>query len=115
MLAHARRPNLVGAANGCGLDSLSETTLYRSFPLFHQHSVVTLLGCVFAFFLFAVLTPQFESWALAEPLRMTVLVPVAAVAWYVPRHIRGNDLDVEKQMIFEEAPVRAVEVLQLGD
>jgi hypothetical protein len=86
-----------------------------SFPLFQQHSIVTLLGCVFGFFLFAVVTPQMEAWALVEPVRMIVFVPLAAVAWYVPHHIRQNALDVEKELIFEEAPTRAVEVLQLGD
>jgi len=86
-----------------------------SFPLFQQHSIVTLLGCVFGFFLFAVVTPQLEAWAFADPVRMIVFVPLAAVAWYIPRHIRRNALDVEKEMIFEEAPTRAVEVLQLGD
>jgi hypothetical protein len=86
-----------------------------SFPLFQQHSIVTLLGCVFAFFLFAVVTPQFEAWAFAEPVRMIMLVPFAAVAWYVPRYIRRNDLDVEKRMIFEETPTHAVEILQLGE
>jgi hypothetical protein len=86
-----------------------------SFPLFRQHSIVTLLGCVFGFFLFAVVTPQLEAWAFADPVRMIVFVPLAAVGWYVPRHIRRNPLDVEREMIFEEAPTRAVEVLQLGD
>jgi hypothetical protein len=46
---------------------------------------------------------------------MMVFVPLAAVAWYVPHHIRQNALDVEKELIFEEAPTRAVEVLELGD
>jgi hypothetical protein len=86
-----------------------------SFPVFQQHSIVTLLGCVFGFFLFAVVTPQIESWAFVEPLRMIVFVPLVAVAWYVPHYIRQNALDVEKELIFEEAPTRAVEVLQLGD
>ena len=86
-----------------------------SFPLFQQHSIVTLLGCFFGFFLFAVVTPQMESWALVEPVRMIMFVPLAAVAWYVPRHIRQNAMDVEKELIFEEAPTRAIEVLQLGD
>jgi hypothetical protein len=86
-----------------------------SFPLFQQHSIVTLLGCVFGFFLFAVVTPQLEAWAFADPVRMIAFVPLAAVGWYVPRHIRRNPLDVEREMIFEEAPTRAVEVLQLGD
>lgn len=86
-----------------------------SFPVFQQHSIVTLLGCVFGFFLFAGVTPQLESWAFVEPVRMIVFVPLAAVGWYVPHHIRQNAVDVEKELIFEEAPARAVEALQLGD
>jgi hypothetical protein len=86
-----------------------------SLPLFQQHSIVTLLGWVFGFFLFAVVTPQVEAWAFVEPVRMVVFIPLVAVAWYVPRHIRQNAMDVEKVLIFEEAPTRAVEVLQLGD
>jgi len=86
-----------------------------SFPVFQQHSIVTLLGCVFGFFLFAVITPQLESWAIVEPVRMIVFVPLAAVGWYVPHYIRQNAVDVERELIFEEGPTRAVEVLQLGD
>ena len=86
-----------------------------SFPLFQQHSIVTLLGCVLGFFLFAVVTPQMEEWAFADPVRMIVFIPLVAIAWYVPRHIRQNAMDVEKELLFEEAQTRAVEVLQLGD
>jgi len=86
-----------------------------SFPLFQQHSIVTLLVCVMGFILFAVLTPQFEAWALFDPLRMTLIIPLAAAAWYIPRYIRSHALDVEKQMIFEAAPVRTVEVLHLDE
>jgi len=86
-----------------------------SFPLFQQHSIVTLLGCVFGFFLFAVVTPQFESWALSDPGRMAGIVPVVAVVWYVLFRIRSNALEIERTLIFEEAPTRAIEVLQLGD
>ncbi len=86
-----------------------------SFPFFQQHSIVTLLGCVFGFFLFAVATPQLESWAFSDPVRMVVFVPLAAVAWYIPRHIRQNAMDVERELIFEEVPTRTIEVLRLGD
>jgi len=86
-----------------------------SFPLFQQHSIVTLLGCILGFFLFSVVTPQMESWALVEPVRMIVFLPPVAVAWYVPRYIRKNAMEVEKELIFEETPTRAVELLQLGD
>jgi hypothetical protein len=86
-----------------------------AFPLFQQHSIVTLLGCVMAFLAFAIVTPELESWALLDPIRMISFIPVVAVAWYVPRRIRQNTMDIEKQLIFEEVPPRAVEVLQIGD
>ena len=86
-----------------------------SFPLFQQHSIVTLLGWIMAFLAFAILTPEFESWALLDPIRMIGFIPIAAVAWYIPRRIRQNTMDIEKQLIFEEAPPQAVEVLQIGD
>ncbi len=86
-----------------------------AFPLFQQHSIVTLLGWIMAFLVFAIVTPELESWALQEPIRMIAFIPLAAVAWYVPHRIRQNTMDIEKTLIFEEAPVRAVEVLQIGD
>ena len=86
-----------------------------SFPLFQQHSILTLLGCVFGFLLFAVMTPQFESWALPDPGRMAGIVPVVAVVWYVLFRIRSNAIEIERTLIFEEAPTRTIEVLQLGD
>jgi len=86
-----------------------------SLPLFRQHSIVTVLGCLMGFFLFAGVTPQFESWALSDPVRMAVIVPVAALVWYVLYRIRSNTLEIDKTLVFEEAPTRAVQVLQLGD
>ena len=86
-----------------------------SFPPFRQHSIVTLLAGVMAFFLFAVVTPEIESSALANPVWMAVFIPIAAVAWYIPHRIRRETMDHERILIFEEASTRAVEVLQLGD
>ena len=86
-----------------------------SLPVFQQHSIVTLLGCLLAFFIFAVVTPQLESWALIDPVRMVGFIPIAAVAWYIPRHVAKNAIDIEKKLIFEEVPTRAVEVLQLSE
>lgn len=86
-----------------------------SLPVFQQHSIVTFLACLLTFFTFAVVTPQLEAWALIDPLHMVGFLPFAVVAWYVPRHIAQNAIDVETQLIFEEVPTRAVEVLQLGE
>jgi len=86
-----------------------------SLPLFRQHSIVTLLGCLMGFFVFAGVTPQFESWALSDPVRMAGIVPVAALVWYVLYRIRSNTMEIDRTLIFEEVPTRAVEVLQLED
>jgi hypothetical protein len=86
-----------------------------SLPLFKQHSIVILLACCFGFLCYAVSTPDFESWALLQPARMIDLVPVAVVAWFIPRRLGKSTTDVEKEMIFEELPTRTIEALQLGD
>jgi hypothetical protein len=84
-------------------------------PVFKQHSFVTLLSVGFGFLLYAVSTPEFEASALAEPLRMLSLVPVAAVMWYIPHYFAKNAMDIERKLIFEELPTQTVEALRLGD
>ena len=84
-------------------------------PLFKQHSFVTLLSGCFGFLIYAVSTPEFESWALAEPLRMLSLAPFALVLWYVPHYLNQSATDLEKRLMFEEPPTQAIEALGLGD
>ena len=84
-------------------------------PVFKQHSFVTLISCGFGFLLYAVSTPEFESSALTQPLRMIALVPIAAVAWYIPHQLGKSAIDIEKRLIFEESPTQTIEALRLGD
>jgi hypothetical protein len=84
-------------------------------PVFKQHSFVILLSVGFGFLLYAVSTPEFESSALAEPLRFIGLVPIAAVAWYIPHYFAKNTIDIERKLIFEESPTQTIEALRLGD
>ena len=84
-------------------------------PLFKQHSIVTFLSCCFGFLIYAVSTPEFESSALLEPWRMLSLVPVAAVAWYVPHYLAKSAIELERKLIFEEAPTQTIEALRLSD
>jgi hypothetical protein len=84
-------------------------------PLFKQHSFVTLLSCGFGFLIYAVSTPEFESSALAEPLRLLSLVPAAAVLWYVPHYLGNNSTELERRLIFEESPAQTIEALRLSD
>jgi hypothetical protein len=84
-------------------------------PLFKQHSIVTFLSCCFGFLIYAVSTPEFESSALLDPWRMLSLVPVAAVAWYVPHYLAKSAIDLERKLIFEESPTQTIEALRLSD
>jgi hypothetical protein len=84
-------------------------------PLFKQHSFVTLLSVCFGFLLYAVHTPEFESSALTNPLRMIGLVPVAVVAWYIPHHLAKSAIDIERKLIFEESPTQTIQALRLSE
>jgi len=84
-------------------------------PVFKQHSFVTLISVGFGFLLYAVSTPEFESSALVEPLRMLSLVPVAVVAWYIPHHLAKSSIEIERRLIFEESATQTIEALRLGD
>jgi hypothetical protein len=84
-------------------------------PLFKQHSFVTLLSVCFGFLLYSVHTPEFESSALANPLRMIGLVPVVAVAWYIPHHLAKSAIDIERKLIFEESPTQTIQALRLSE
>lgn len=86
-----------------------------SLPLFKQHSIVILLSFCFGYLLYAISTPEFESSALAEPVRFLSALPVAVIAWYVPHYLDKSTIEVERRLIFEEPPVRTVEALRLSD
>jgi hypothetical protein len=86
-----------------------------SLPLFQQHSFVTLIACALGLFLFAVVTPEFESWALPQPVRMIGLIPVATIAWYIPHRLRQSALAVERELMFEDLPNREFELLRIAE
>jgi hypothetical protein len=86
-----------------------------SLPVFKQHSIVILISFCFGFLIYAGSTPEFESSALREPLRMLELLPIVLVAWYVPRYFAKNAIEIERRMIFEESAPRTVEGLRLSE
>jgi hypothetical protein len=86
-----------------------------SLPVFKQYSIVILIAFCFGYLIYAVSTPEFESWALSEPVQLLRLLPAVAVAWYIPHHLARNTIDVERKLIFEESAVRTVEGLRLSE
>ncbi len=86
-----------------------------SLPAFKQHSIVMVVSLCFGYLLYGVSTPQFESWALLDPVRMLELIPVAALAWCIPHYLGKNTIDLDRKLIFEESGTRTVEVLRLSE
>jgi hypothetical protein len=86
-----------------------------SLPVFKQHSIVILISLCFGFLIYAGSTAEFESSALSHPIRMLILLPVALVAWYIPRYLGKNTIDLERKLIFEETTTRTVELLRLSE
>lgn len=84
-------------------------------PVFKQHSIVILVSFCFGYLVYAVSTPDFESSALTEPLRMLTLLPVVGVVWYLPHYFAKNTIEIDRKLIFEETAVRTVEVLRLSE
>jgi hypothetical protein len=84
-------------------------------PVFKQHSIVILVSLCFGYLLYAVTTPELESSALAQPLRMLVFLPVALVAWSIPHYLGKNTIEIDRKLIFEESATRTVEVLRLSE
>jgi hypothetical protein len=84
-------------------------------PLFKQHSIVILLAFCFGYLIYAVSTPEFESYALSQPERLLSMAPVIVIAWLVPRYLSGNTPEIERRLIFEESAGRNFELLRLGE
>jgi hypothetical protein len=84
-------------------------------PVFKQHSIVILISFCFGYLIYAVSTPEFESSALTEPWRLLGLLPVAALAWFIPHQLSSSANDLERKLIFEETATRTVELLRLSD
>jgi hypothetical protein len=84
-------------------------------PVFKQHSIVIVISFCFGYLLYAVSTPEFESSALLQPVRLLGLVPIALVAWYIPRYLGKNTIEIERKLVFEESAVRTVEGLRLSE
>lgn len=86
-----------------------------SLPVFKQHSIVILISLCFGFLIYAGSTAEFESSALRQPIRMLGFIPVGLIAWYIPRHLAKNTIDIERRLIFEESATQTVELLRLSE
>lgn len=84
-------------------------------PVFKQHSIVILLGFCFGYLIYAMSLPEFESSALREPVRFLSILPLAGMAWIIPRYLARNTIELDRKLVFEESAARTVELLRLSE
>jgi hypothetical protein len=84
-----------------------------SYPPFRDSAILLVVCYFLGFFAYVVLTAQFESWALLSPPRLLLMLPVALGIWYGVSRLRGEQIDIDKELIFEEKTTRGFEVLDL--
>lgn len=84
-----------------------------SLPKFRSNGIVTALLFVFGYFAFTSVTAEIETWTLAEPFWFFPFVAFVTALWLAFHRWRKIMAGGDSQLIFEEEPVTAVEVLNL--
>jgi hypothetical protein len=73
------------------------------YPQFESTSGLILVAYLFGFFVFTDYLPQLEHWALLDPIRALIFIPLLA-AGFAAIHIRRRQLlDMDKTLIFNES------------
>lgn len=85
-----------------------------AYPAFKQGTIVNFIIIAVGFIAFSFGTPTLEAWAMPEPWRFTVIVPIAAAAGYGIARYRSELIEVDRRLTFEERSAGAVELLNLN-
>jgi hypothetical protein len=91
---------------------LAELLLFRfrkipftcALPVFRQHAPVAVILGIFGFFFFAILTADFEHWALARPVRMLIFVPWPAAILLWLHYLQIDSPGRDHKLVFEDDP-----------
>ena len=84
-----------------------------SLPVFKENAFVVLFLLFLGFYLFVRAGSFLEYVAFVDPVRAIVPAIVLGGWWVAIRQYRKNLLEMEKEIIFEEGPVEAVQLLDL--
>ena len=74
-----------------------------SYPAFQSHSGLIVVAYLFGFFVFTDYLPQVERWALLDPLRVVLFIPLLSIGLAGIYYYRKQMLDMDKQLVFEES------------
>ena len=84
-----------------------------SLPVFKENAFVVLFLLFLGFYLFVRAGAFLEYVAFVDPLRAIIPGMVLGGWWLAIRQYRKNLLEMDKEIIFEEGPVEAVQLLDL--
>jgi len=84
-----------------------------SYPPFRDSAIVTVLWCVLGYFVFVVFISNLEYRALSHPLYAVPLILIGPAVWSVASLFGQTIADVDKQIIFDERPPVAFDLLNL--
>ena len=84
-----------------------------SLPVFKENAFVVVFLLFLGFYLFVRAASFLEYVAFMDPVRVILLVILWGAWWLVIRQYRGNLLEMDKRLIFDEVPTKTVQVLEL--
>jgi lipopolysaccharide export LptBFGC system permease protein LptF len=86
-------------------------------PSFRSHSIAAVAIFILGFFVFSSLTSAGEQWALEDPFRFVLFIPLLPAAAFAIWKWRQGMIHMDKKITFEDQLAPAVEVamnLDLG-
>ena len=85
-----------------------------TYPKFKNHAVLSVLACAAGLFVFAKAISTLIRWTLSKPIRVVVFLPLMLLGLLIVRQMHKATIDIDNQLIFEESPAVAVELLGLS-
>ena len=95
------------------MGQLNKIPFTCSLPVFKENAFVIVLLLAFGFYVFVRGGSFLEYIAMLYPIRGIFLVILLGAWWLIIRQYAANRLDIDKRLIFEEAPVDSVQLLGL--
>lgn len=81
---------------------------------FQQSALLKALLCVLGVFVFVLLPASIEHWAFGSAVRLLVLLPLLALVWWGIYNIRARQLQIERQILFQDISRDEIELLRLS-
>lgn len=81
---------------------------------FQQNALLKLLLCILGVFAFALLPAGIEHWASSNPIRLLILLPPLTLVWWGIHEARSAQLEIERQIVFQDSTQNEIELLKLN-